>query len=209
MRKEFIDRDFHCDAFRLNSRRDLEGVQLGRYDGVIVGGPVYAGRISGLLRHWVKDQSAMLNNRTCGFFTVSLNAADPRGKAREVDQQIIRRFCKETGLKPVRVASLKGALNYSAYNPLMRWIMQRISKAFLTGGYAPTYGTKWEIMDFVAGYTGTLTAPVGYNLIYEPDKIYLQYANPEPAPIAVFAIGLSFVWFRRRRLALDRKAGRP
>src|SRR5262245_54589716 len=54
-------------------------------DGFVVGGPVYAGKLPSELLAWAKKNAGTLNQRPCGLFTVSLNAADQREAARKTD----------------------------------------------------------------------------------------------------------------------------
>src|SRR4051812_46154080 len=49
---------------------------LGGFDAILVGCPVYAGKFSSTLIDWVKTHTERLKSRACGFFSVSLNAAD-------------------------------------------------------------------------------------------------------------------------------------
>lgn len=100
---------------------------VSEFDMVLIGAPVYAGRYPPTLLNWVSRQNEALNRLSCGFFSVSLNAADPRPKARREDDRLLREFLEQSGLHPEWVASLAGALHYRKYNLLIRYMMKRIS----------------------------------------------------------------------------------
>jgi len=102
---------------------------LADYDLVVVGGPVYIGKFSEQLIAWVKENKGELHNKICAFSSISLNAADKRPAARKADDELLRLFIRESGLKPQFVASIAGALHYRRYGFLKRWLLRRISAA--------------------------------------------------------------------------------
>ena len=99
------------------------------YSRVIVGGAVYAGKLPKRLVSWATENADRVNQIGCDVFTVSLNAADARPEAREVDFQLVKGFLTQTGLKPRLTKSLKGGLPYSKYGLFLRWMMLKISAA--------------------------------------------------------------------------------
>lgn len=99
------------------------------YDMLVVGAPVYTGKFSPRLIAWLKDNEGLLGTKPTAFFSVSLNAADERPKARIDDDRLIREFLEASNLKPEVTASLAGSVHYPKYNFFIRWIMKRISAA--------------------------------------------------------------------------------
>lgn len=118
---------FDAHLFSMQEQRDLTTAPAERFDAVIVGAPVYAGRFPRVLCRWTGENAVTLNRLPCAFFSVSLNAADPRERARKEDLRLIDKFITETGLRPKLTASLIGALHYREYGFLKRWLMKKIS----------------------------------------------------------------------------------
>ncbi|HLK16402.1 MAG TPA: flavodoxin domain-containing protein [Fimbriimonadaceae bacterium] len=132
-------------TYQIAGRSDYAGIDLEAADGVVVGGPVFAGKLPKPLREWALRNTAKLNSRPLGVFTVSLNAADARPQAREGDRTVLHAFCDATQLYPKLSASFKGALSYSKYGPFMRWMMKRISAS--ASGPTDT-GQDYEMTDW-------------------------------------------------------------
>src|SRR5262249_10815010 len=79
------------------------------------------------------------------FLSVSLSEAgaedagappEKRAAAAVTVEQMIQRFLTETGWHPQRIKAVAGALMYSRYNRLVRFVMKRIAKA--SGGSTDT-----------------------------------------------------------------------
>lgn len=133
----------------------LSDAGLKSYDAVVVGCPVYLGDFPQLLVDWAWDHQDVLNAMPSGLFTVSLNAADPRAKAREIDDKVLRAFLDQTDYRPRFVASLGGALEYTQYGFFKRCILQGISAS--AGGPTDTSRdydlTNWkEVERFVQAF---------------------------------------------------------
>ena len=61
-------------------------------------------------------------------------------------QKVIDKFTEDTGWRPARVKPVAGALLYSKYNPLVRFVMKRIAKE--AGGTTNT-SRDYEYTDWV------------------------------------------------------------
>jgi menaquinone-dependent protoporphyrinogen oxidase len=118
----------HADVFNVETRDLCWSIPEG-YEEVLVGAPVYAGSFPAALVAWVRHNASSLNSMPCGFFTVSLNAADRRPQAREMDDRLLSGFLENTGLRPRFVASLAGKLHFRKYNFFIRWVMKKISRS--------------------------------------------------------------------------------
>jgi menaquinone-dependent protoporphyrinogen oxidase len=136
-------------VFRIDNPADSMRIDLNHYDLVIIGAPVYVQKFSSELQQWVRTFSAALHSKTCALYTVSGNAADPRPGARAADDMLLRKFMNETGLLPAFVASFGGAIHFTKYNFLVRWMMKSISKK--AGGSTDTSRdhelTDWNEVD--------------------------------------------------------------
>jgi menaquinone-dependent protoporphyrinogen oxidase len=74
----------------------------------------------------------------------------------------MEQFLKATGWSPDLVTTVGGALSYTQYPPLMRWIMKRIARK--EGGPTDTTRdhelTNWQHVDDFARRFARLAAPV-------------------------------------------------
>lgn len=101
--------------------------EVAGYDMVIIGAPIYAGKFPGVAIDWTRDHLASLGAIRTAFFSVSLNAADPRPEARQTDARMLKAFSEETGLIPQYAAPLIGAIQYRKYGLIKRWVLRKIS----------------------------------------------------------------------------------
>ena len=94
-------------------------------DAVILGGSVHRGEHSRALEKIARDNAAAISARPNAFFSVSLSAA---GTPKQVEEarRCVDRFTARTGWHPAGVALFAGALPYSKYNPVLRFVMRLI-----------------------------------------------------------------------------------
>jgi menaquinone-dependent protoporphyrinogen oxidase len=122
------------------------GFALEHYDAVIVGGSVHLGRHPADLVDFVRANLGWLEAHPSGFFSVSLSAAGPREHDRGEAERYVWEFVEATGWKPERVGVFAGALLYTEYGPVKRFVMKRIMKG--AGGDTDTSRdydyTDWE-----------------------------------------------------------------
>ena len=140
--------------------KDLpEGFDLNAYDGVVVGASVHRGRHQAYVRDFVHDQVETLNRLPSAFFSVSLTAAEETAAARTPAREILEDFLATTGWKPDETAIVAGALRYSEYGLITRFIMKRIARR--SGGGTDTSQdyeyTDWEDVEaFVTAFASRL-----------------------------------------------------
>lgn len=96
--------------------------------GVIVAASLHVGSHQRQATAFVRAQRARLNARPSLFVSVSLSAASTRPAEREAAERIARTFGTETGWQPSRVACVAGALTYTQYGFLKRWLMRQIAR---------------------------------------------------------------------------------
>lgn len=99
-----------------------------RYDAVVVAGSLQAGGYQRALRRWVRRHADALNTLPTAMISVCLGILqkDPKVWA-DLDARV-NRFLKETGWQPSVVKIVAGALLYTRYGWLKRWIMRRITR---------------------------------------------------------------------------------
>lgn len=124
--------------------RDLD---TSRFDVVFVGGPVYAMRYPAELVRFVRQHRALLGRVPSAFFSVNLAVASRVNDGRAQTLPLVEGFQQKTGWRPARVELFAGALAYTRYNWLIRWMMRRISQK--EGGDFDT-SRDYEYTDWVA-----------------------------------------------------------
>jgi menaquinone-dependent protoporphyrinogen oxidase len=132
------------------------------YDGVIIGASINFGRHPRSIRRFARANREVLQTTPSAFFSVSGAECSPDEVARATAQRYIENFRRETGWQPAMSESIAGAMAYTKYSPMMRWIMKRISQK--EGGPADTTRdheyTDWDqVGRFADRYSGTLNVP--------------------------------------------------
>jgi menaquinone-dependent protoporphyrinogen oxidase len=97
------------------------------YDGVIIGGSVIKGRHQRSLYRFVNSHVAALSAIRSAFFSVSGSAAGRTDEEKADARRCLDGFLEETGWHPTHTAMFGGAMAFTKYNPLLRWMMKRIS----------------------------------------------------------------------------------
>jgi len=147
------------------SSRELD---LRRYGAIFVGSPVRVGSYLRSVVRFVQARREVLERVPSAFFSVSLAVAPRKGErkndGRDETMRVVEKFIRATGWTPRRVELIAGALPYSRYNFLVRFVMRRISAQ--AGGDTDTSRdyeyTDWNAVDrfaseFVDQAVGTRT----------------------------------------------------
>ena len=97
------------------------------YDGIIVAASLHGGRYQKPVQQWVRAHAPSFGDRRAAFVSVCLailQKSDPKVMA-DLDA-IVHRFLDATGWQPTAIKHVAGALLYTRYGFLKRWIMKRI-----------------------------------------------------------------------------------
>jgi menaquinone-dependent protoporphyrinogen oxidase len=135
------------------SSRDLD---LRRYQAIFVGSPVRVGSYLQSIVRFVREHRDVLQRTPAAFFSVSLAVAAHSGERKQDGRvetmRVVEKLTQTTGWKPRRVELIAGALPYSKYNFLVRFVMRRISAH--AGGDTDTSRdyeyTDWNAVDAFA-----------------------------------------------------------
>jgi len=150
------------DAIVNDVREQPAATKLDQYAGAVVAASVHAGRHEAEMVRFVKEHLGELESLPSAFLSVTLSEAgaersdvtpEERSKFAADVQKVINRFFEDTGWHPKRVKPVAGALLYTRYNFLVRFVMKRIARA--VGGSTDTSRdheyTDWVALDqFVA-----------------------------------------------------------
>lgn len=135
------------------------------YEAAVLAASVHVGKHEKEMVTFVKRFRTQLERMRAIFLSVSLAeagaenpAATPerRAEAAKDVRRIIDTFLQETGWHPSKVHGVAGALHYTKYNFLTRFVMKRIAKA--QGGSTDTSRdhelTDWEALDHIVDELG-------------------------------------------------------
>jgi menaquinone-dependent protoporphyrinogen oxidase len=132
-------------------------------DAVIVGGGIRYGHHDPALERWVRAHREALAARPGAFISVCLSAGGPGARPRTA-QVYLDKFCARTGWQPPAKASFAGALQYSRYNPFIRFMM-RLIVGFAGGDTDMSRDyeyTDWQAVErFAADFSARLRAAPG------------------------------------------------
>jgi len=140
-----------------------ETLDLSQFQAVLLGSPI---RAQGYLRpvvRFVQSHRTELERLPTLFFSVGLAVLSRTGDGRAQTMRIVERLVAETGWHPQRVELVAGALPYTRYNFLVRFVMRRISRK--EGGDTDTSRdyeyTDWAAVDrFAAEFVDEVAGPV-------------------------------------------------
>jgi menaquinone-dependent protoporphyrinogen oxidase len=125
-----------ADALASRLRRDRHDVDVVNaayaqpdpsvYDAVIVAASVRAGRYQREIVHWVLKNFRKLNAMPTAFISVCLGVLQHEPKVDRELQTIVAAFLRSTSWQPLETKVVAGALKYTRYNFVERWLMKRI-----------------------------------------------------------------------------------
>lgn len=97
------------------------------YDGVIVAASVHIGDFQKNVRKWVAAHARALEAKPTAFVAVCLGVLQAEPQVKRELERIVDRFLSRTGWRPAETKLVAGALLYTRYNWLVRWMMKRIA----------------------------------------------------------------------------------
>ena len=119
------------------------------YDGVLIGASIHMGRHAKYMVELVKRHLDDLNSELTAFFTVCLTAKSETPEGQAQVEEYVENWIKTTEWRPDQIGVFAGAVLYSQYGLVKRFIMKRISKK--SGGDTDTSQdyeyTNWESVD--------------------------------------------------------------
>jgi menaquinone-dependent protoporphyrinogen oxidase len=98
------------------------------FDAAIVGGSIHMNSYPAYLRAFVTRHRDWLNTVPSAFFTVCMAIHSQNAAEREEANGFSNRFIKETHWHPKLIETFAGAVKYTQYNFITRYIMKMISK---------------------------------------------------------------------------------
>jgi menaquinone-dependent protoporphyrinogen oxidase len=134
------------------SRRGEPPFGPARFDGVILGSSVQGGRHHREIERLIRAHGPFLERSPSAFFSVSLSVQGAPPKGPRAARECVDKTIALTGWHPRRIALFAGALPYTHYNWLVRFVMKRIAQG--QGGDTDTARdyeyTDWSAVDAFA-----------------------------------------------------------
>ena len=96
------------------------------YDGIVVAASVHGGRFQRAVRRWVRRHHEVLNAKPTAFVSVCLGVLQRTPDVDRAIRAIVGGFLGETGWQPTRARTVAGAVLYTQYNWIIRFVMKRI-----------------------------------------------------------------------------------
>ena len=166
-------RERGLEAVALDARQAQPTLDLRAYSAAVVAASVHAGTHEREMVELVKAQREALQSMPNAFLSVTLSEAGVERKDATAEEHarfvadvtgMIERFVGDTGWRPEHVVPVAGALRYTRYNFLVRFLMKRIARA--SGGSTDTSRdheyTDWKALDeFVARFADEVKLRAG------------------------------------------------
>jgi menaquinone-dependent protoporphyrinogen oxidase len=139
-------------ATLVDADRSPESLDLAHYQALLIAAPIHAGGYPSSVVRFVRAHRERLERVRSVFLSVGLAVASRTSDGRAQTLAVVEQFAKKTGWHPPRVELVAGALPYSKYNFLIRFVMRRIAKQ--EGGDTDTSRdyeyTDWGAVDRLA-----------------------------------------------------------
>jgi menaquinone-dependent protoporphyrinogen oxidase len=160
------EREFSVELY--DARDSGNQPKVDRFSAVLLAASLHLAKHEKELQRFIERQRSVLEILPTAFLSVSLSAAAAQDPARapEQRQQALRdvercanALFDNTGWRPNATECVAGALMYTQYNPLIRWVMKRIAQK--EGASTDTTRdhvlTDWPALDrFVEGFVWSL-----------------------------------------------------
>ncbi|MCI0506296.1 MAG: protoporphyrinogen oxidase [Gammaproteobacteria bacterium] len=130
------------------------------FDAAMVGGSIHMGAYPPQLRTFVTRHRDWLNTAPSGFFTVCMAIQSKNAAERDAAKAYGSRFVEVAQWHPQLIETFAGAVKYTQYNFITRYIMKRITKR--EGGSTDTARdheyTDWDaVARFTRQFLETIT----------------------------------------------------
>ena len=147
------------NASLLRCKDPASSLEAREADAVLIGSPIRAGRYHKKVLAFVKNNADWLKEKKTGLFVVCLTAKSSDEQAQKEIQKYMDEFRGLAGLSPALSRAFGGALVYTKYNFILRYIMKRINQKY--GGDIDTSKdfiyTNWdEVKSFADEFVGAI-----------------------------------------------------
>jgi len=142
-----------CSVDVLDAGGPLRRLSPETYDGVVVAASVHIGAFQTSVARWVRAHAHALGQRPTAFLSVCLAILEKRPEPREDIEKIMQRFFTSSGWQPSMTKLVAGAVRYTQYPWLKKWMMKRIV-AKAGGGTDTTRDYEYTDWNDLRGFAG-------------------------------------------------------
>ena len=139
--------------------REQRAPRMPEYDGVVVAASLHAGGYQRAVQEWVRTEALALNEKPTAFLSVSLGVLQNKPEVQVDLERKAAQFLKPTGWYPNMTRQVAGALPYSRYGWLKKWVMRRIVRkaGVETDPHQDYEYTDWKDLElFAKGFLWTV-----------------------------------------------------
>lgn len=102
---------------------------INAFESAIIGGPIHIGHYPKPLLKFIRQNHDWLNQHPSALFTVCLAIKSQRTESRKQAENFGKQLISETNWQPIQMATFAGAVKYTQYGLLTRFIMKQIAKS--------------------------------------------------------------------------------
>lgn len=95
-------------------------------EAVVLGASIHMGRHQRRMARFVQRHREVLARKPTAFFSLSLTMSQPTEEHRRTAEGLVHDFERETGWTPGMFAVFAGALPYTRYGLILRFVMRRV-----------------------------------------------------------------------------------
>ncbi|WP_227133741.1 flavodoxin domain-containing protein [Halorubellus salinus] len=139
------------------------------FDAVVVGASIHMGAHQDVVVDFAREWRDGLATRPSAFFQVSLSSASTDPEQQADAARYVDEFRETTGWNPDVVGGFAGAIRYSEYGFLKRFMMKRIAKD-ATGDTDASKDYEYTDWEDVASFVHAVDALVDRDAVAESDR---------------------------------------
>ena len=121
-------RNAHHSVDLLHGNDAPDDFNIAEYDGVVVGASIHIGKHQNYMIKFAKRHSDALASKFSAFFSVCLTAKSDSPEDKAQVEQYVEDFMDACGWQPDQIGVFAGALLYTQYGLIKRYLMKSISK---------------------------------------------------------------------------------
>ena len=114
------------DATAIDAEEAPSDLNVADYDAVLVGASIHGGKHQPAVREFVTSYRDALTEKPTAFFQVSMSSANEEKRERAAGY--VEAFLDATGWHPDRIAQFGGALRFSEFGFLKRFMVKQVVK---------------------------------------------------------------------------------
>ena len=138
-----------------SSEQLTSDISVEDFDAAIIGGSIHIGQYPTSIKKFVTVHCDWLNTIPTAFFTVCMGIHSQHVKSQEEAKRYSTKFLAQTGWQPKLTETFAGAVKYTQYNFVTRFIMKMITRRE-GGSTDTTRDHEYTDWDSVERFTGKI-----------------------------------------------------